>query len=144
MSLEQNKAVFCRIFEEVYNQRNLAAIEDVYHPDYALLNAAMPDVSGIEAVKQFVAGYLAAFPDMHYTIDDVIAEGDKVVVRWTATGTHQGEMMGIPATGKQVTVSGISIARIVDGKVKEDVSNHDALGMMQQLGVIPPMGGGGE
>jgi predicted ester cyclase len=78
--------------------------------------------------------------DTHFTIEDVIAEGDKVVTRWTARGTHKGELQGIPPTGKQVVVTGIVINRLVNGKLEEGWSNFDALGMLQQLGVIPSMG----
>ena len=84
--------------------------------------------------------YRSAFPDMQLTIEDQIAEGDKVVTRWTARGTHQGELMGIPPTGKQATVTGITVGRVANGKFVESWSNFDALGMMQQLGVVPVPG----
>ncbi len=84
--------------------------------------------------------YLTAFPDLHFTIEDIVAEGDTVVVRSTARGTHQGELMGIPLTGKQVAVSGISITRIANGKAVEEWFNGDDLGLLQQLGVVPAMG----
>jgi len=91
-------------------------------------------------MKQFVSMYLTAYPDTHFTIEDQIAEGDTVVTRWTARGTHKGPLMGIPPTGKQVTVTGISIGRVVNGKTVEGWSNYDTLGMMQQLGVVPAPG----
>ena len=141
MSAEELKAIFRRVFEEVYNQGKLNVADEIYAADYVLHNPASPEIRGPEALKQFFAMYRAAFPDLHYTVEDLIAEGDKVVARWTATGTHQGELMGIPPTGKQVVVTGISIVRITGGKIVEDDSNHDALGMLQQLGVIPAMGG---
>ena len=99
---------------------------------------------GPESFKQFVSSYLSAFPDLHYTIEDQIAEGDRVVTRWTAVGTHKGELMGIPPTGQQAVVTGITINRFVGEKVVEGWNNWDGLGMMQQLGVVPAMAEGGE
>lgn len=96
--------------------------------------------AGREGFKQFVLMYRSAFPDMHITIEDQIAEGDKVVSRWTARGTHQGELMGIPPTGKQATVTGINIERFANGKFVEEWSNFDALGLLQQLGVVTTLG----
>jgi predicted ester cyclase len=84
--------------------------------------------------------YLTAFPDLHFTIEDIIAEGDTVVVRQTARGTHQGDLMGIPPTGKQVSGTGITITRVVNGKAVEDWFNGDDLGLLQQLGVVPVPG----
>ena len=92
------------------------------------------------AANQYYATYRAAFPDTHLTIEDQIAEGDKVVTRWTATGTNQGTLMGIPPSGKRVTITGISITRIANGKAVEDWVNFDTLGMLQQIGAIPTPG----
>jgi len=83
-------------------------------------------------------------PDVHFTVDDIIAEGDKVAARWTSTGTHKGELMGIPSTGKKVMVTGIVINHFADGKIVDDWESYDILGMMQQLGVIPSPGQGEE
>jgi len=94
-------------------------------------------VRGPAGVKELIAGYRAAFPDIHVTIEDQIADGDLVVSRWSAKGTHQGELMGIPATGKHATVTGITIDRIADGLIVESWNNWDTLGLMQQLGAIP-------
>ena len=139
MSTEENKAIVRRIFEEVWNQGNLAAADEFLAADY--VNETLhPPVHGRESDKQLVMMYRTAFPDLHYTIEDLIAEGDKVTVRWTATGTHRGELQGIPPTGKQVTVTGIDIFRCENGKAVEGQSNFDALGMLQQLGVVPSMG----
>ena len=91
---------------------------------------------GREAAKQYMAMRHSAFPDTHFTIEDQIAEGDKVTTRWTATGVHQGEFAGIPATGKRVNFMAINIHRVVDGQIQEGWLEWDALGMMQQLGVI--------
>jgi steroid delta-isomerase-like uncharacterized protein len=93
--------------------------------------------TGPEGIKQLVSGYRGAFPDLSFSIDDQIAEGDRVVTRWTARGTHEGDLWGIGATGKQGTVTGITIDRIEDGKIAETWTNWDTLGLMQQIGVVP-------
>jgi len=139
MSTEDNKANARRFIEEVWNRGNLAVIDEITSPNYVDHDPAMT-VQGIEGLKQFVSMYLTAYPDTHFTIEDQIAEGDTVVTRWTAHGTHKGPLMGIPPTGKQVTVTGITIDRFANGKGVESWVNYDALGMMQQLGVVPSMG----
>jgi predicted ester cyclase len=140
MSTEDNKAVVRRFYEEVMNKKNLAAIDEFIDPhgiDHAL-PPGMP--GGIEGSKQFIGMYLAAFPDLHFTVEDMIAEGDRVVSRLTTRGTHKGALMGIPPTGKQVTITGIDINRIVGGKSVEHWLEMDTMGMMQQLGIIPAPG----
>ena len=138
MSTEDNKLLVRRLFEEVLNQRNLALIDEFFSPNH-VEHASTGPVHGTEGMKQYYMIYLTAFPDAHYTVEDQIAEGDKVVTRWTARGTHKGELMGIPATGKQGTVTGIGIVRFEGGKLVEAWTEFDALGMMQQLGVVPAM-----
>ena len=138
MSVEENKAIAKRWNEEVYNTGNVDVIDELAAANY-IQYAQNQDR---EAYKQGVIKARAAFSDGGITIEDTIAEGDKVVVRWTMHGTHIGEFWGIPPTGKKFTMSGISIYRIEDGKIVEDWANSDTLGMMRQLGVIPPMGGG--
>ena len=140
---KENKALTPRLLEEVWHQGNLDVADEVHDANYISHGMGI-DTPGTAGFKQFVTAYLGAFPDMHFTVEDQIAEGDKVVTRWTATGTHTGELMGIPPTGKQSTVTGISIGRYAGGKIVEVWDNWDALGMLQQLGVVPPMGGGGE
>ncbi len=139
MSTEANKALVRRYVEEVINQGNVAAIDDFNPPTYVNHLPGSPplDVAG---VKQFVTMVRTAFPDMHQTIEDLIAEGDKVVQRATLRGTHQGEFQGIPPTGKPVSVTLMNISRIADDKIVEDWVNFDQLGMLQQLGVIPQPG----
>ena len=134
---EENKSISRRVQEEAFNQGNLAVIDELVAADYVDhdLPPGFPD--GPEGYKQLVAMYRAAFPDVQMTIEDVIADGDKVALRWTATGTHQGELMGIPPTNKQVTVTGMDINRLAGGKIAEHWGNFDQMGMMQQLGVIP-------
>ena len=140
MSTEDNKALVRRIIEEVWNQGNLAVVDELSDENVVNHNPPGPPLQGPEAFKQFVLMYRSAFPDTHFTIEDEIAEGEKVVTRWTARGTHKGELMGIPPTGKQVTVTGISIDRFAGGKSIESWTNFDTLGMMQQLGVVPAIG----
>ncbi|MEJ2704021.1 MAG: ester cyclase [Sedimentisphaerales bacterium] len=111
--------------------------DEVFAPD-AILHLGTDDVQGPEGFKEYVAGYREAFPDIHWAVEDQVAEGDMVVTRLTGTGTHQGELMGIPPTGLQVTVTAIANVRIVGDKIQESWSSWDALGLMQQLGVMPP------
>ncbi len=139
MSTEDNKALVRRLFEEVWNQGKMARIAEFYSPAHVEHSPSGP-VHGQEGYKQYVMMYRTAFPDAHYTVEDQIADQDKVVTRWTARGTHQGPLMGIPPTGKQGTVTGIGIARFEGGKIVEAWTEFDALGMLQQLGVVPSMG----
>ena len=132
-TIEQNKAIARQHYEK---SADLDAAFKLVAPDVAF--HAMPGVPPTyEGWKQAHAMFLAAFPDMRIIIEDEIGEGDQVVTRWTMTGTHQGELMGIPATGKPVRISGISTDRIADGKVVEHRAEFDTVGMMQQLGAIP-------
>ena len=139
MLSETNKTVSRRLFEEVWNKGNLAVLNELIANDHVNSGpGTLPGLpTGPEGAKQFVMMYRNAFPDTHFTIDEQIAEGDKVVTRWTAHGTHKGELLGIPATGKSSTVTGISVDRIVNGKIAESWGIFDQFGMMQQLGVIP-------
>ncbi len=118
------------------NERNLALIDELAAPDYVYHAAANP-VPGREAFKQLTSLFLTAFPDIRITIDDQIAEGDKVVTRWTMRGTHQGQFMGITPTGKPVTITGLILSRISGGKLMEAWDRFDTLHFMQQLGAIP-------
>ena len=139
MLTETNKTVSRRFLEEVWNKGNLAALNEIIAKDH--VNSGPGTLRGLptgpEGSKQLVTVYRNAFPDVHFTIDEQIAEGDKVVTRWTAQGTHKGELVGIPATGKSSTVTGINVDRVVNGKIAESWGIFDQFGMMQQLGVIP-------
>ena len=137
MSAEENKAVARRVLHEVVQKGNLDVVDELIAPEYRYSAPGNPEVRGPEGYKQLVTMYRSAFPDMQMTEDDIVAEGDKVVTRWTARGTHRGELMGIPPTGKQINVTGMVIARIAGGKIVEEHEVFDALGMMQQLGVVP-------
>ena len=138
MSAEENKAVSRRVAEEVFNGHNVDLADELYAPDYVLHDPSLPeDLHGPEGIKRYVAMTLGAFPDIRVAVEDQVAEGDKVVSRWTATGTHTGDLMGIPPTGRRVEISGVTINRFSGGKIAEDWYQSDDLGMMQQLGVVP-------
>ena len=131
------KKVSRRIFEDVWNNKNTAAIDELIATDYVHHDPQGPKFSdGIEGYKQLVAYYLNAFPDAHFTIDQEIQEGDVAVTRWRVNGTHKGNLPTLPATGKSFLVSGITIARLKNGKFVEGWNNWDALGLMQQLGGV--------
>jgi predicted ester cyclase len=132
MSTTENKALARRFLEEVFNQRRLEAIEALTVPGY--IDHNLP--SGV-TVAQSISAFLAGFPDVHFTIEDQIEEGELVVTRWTARGTHTGNLFGIPPTGKSMTMPGISIYRIANSKLVEAWVQYDQLGMMQQLGLVP-------
>ena len=145
MSAEENKAVVRREMEELFNHTgNLDVADEIIDPNYTSYEPTSGETRGIEGAKQFAATYREAFPDLENTIEDMVAEGDKVVVRFRARGTHQGETEAFgPPTGKQMEITGITIKRISDGKIVESWTNFDALGMMQQLGHIPELAQGG-
>jgi len=133
-----NKALARRLVEEAFNAGRLEVTDELIASDFVGHDPSLPgEVRGPAGVKEVIAGYRAAFPDIRVMIEDQIADGDLVVTRWRATGTHQGELMGMSATGKQATVTGITIDRIVGGRIAESWDNWDTLGMMQQLGAIP-------
>src|SRR6266702_8775057 len=127
-STEANKASVRRFYNEVFNKKNRAAIEEFIAPNHVdhTLPPGLP--AGIEGSKQFITMYLTAFPDLHFTVEDLIAEGDKVVARLTTGGTQQGVFMGIPPTGKHVTSTAIDINRMASGKSVEHCLNMDTLG----------------
>ena len=139
MSTEDNKTLVHRFFEEFANQGNLALADDLFAPEYAH-HFPDEDIHGPDGMKQLDKELRTAFPDWHISTDNVIAEGDKVVVRYTMHGTHQGEGFDIAPTGKRVVYTGIDIIRIADGKIVEQWTEIDALGLLQQLGAIPPIG----
>lgn len=138
---EANKTLVRRVYDDMWNKSDLSVPDTIYAPDVVNheLPPGMPE--GIEGTKAYFGMFLSAFPDTQMTVEEQIAEGDKVVTRWTARGTHTGELMGIPPTGKQVTVTGINVDRIAGGKIVEEWGEFDMMGMMQQLGVVPTPGG---
>lgn len=138
MSIEQNKVNVQRYFEEVWNKGNLTVLDEVMLPTVVVHNLPPKLPPNIEGFKQFIKMFRTAFPDLRFTVDDVIAEGDKVVVRWTSTGTHKGQLMNFPPSGKKGTVTGMSIMRFdTKGKSLETWHQFDELGMLQQIGVMP-------
>jgi len=138
MSTEENKANSRRLVERI-NQGDLTVIDELCAPNHVSHNP--PNTThGSEEYKQSFALLLTAFPDLHFTIEDQLAEGDKVATRLTWTGTHKGAFRGIPPTGKHVTMTGMTISHWVGGKSDEVWANSDSLGLLQQLGVIPSMG----
>jgi steroid delta-isomerase-like uncharacterized protein len=134
---QQNAAVIRRLNQEVWNEGNAAVLDDVFAADFVDRTALPGSTPGREGLKQLFSMFSAAFADASSTIDDLIAEGDKVAWRWTFRGTHQGTLMGNPATGKTITFVGITIDRLAGGKIVERWNQADMLGLMQQLGVIP-------
>ncbi len=137
---EGNKFVIRRLFEELWNKGNLSLADELFTPNYQHHDASSPDFGrGPESEEKRAALYRAAFPDLQLTIEDIIAEGQTVMARWSCRGTHKGDLSGIVPTGKQVTISGVSIARFTNGKMVEGWVNWDALGLMQQLGVVPEL-----
>src|SRR5215212_2751632 len=136
---EEDKAVARREFEEMYNQGgNLDAAEEIYAPNFVGHEPTSGESRGVEGAKQFAASYRQAFPDLECTIEEQVAEGEKVVSRWRARSTHEGETEDLgPPTGNRVEITGISMSTIAEGKLVEDWTNFDAMGMMQQLGMVP-------
>jgi steroid delta-isomerase-like uncharacterized protein len=138
VSTQENKALARRVLEEMFNKGNLDLADEVFAPDYVDHDPAMPeDIRGPEGFKEYVSIFRTAFPDIHLEIEDQVAEGDKVVTRWTGTGTHEGELMGIAPTGNKVTLPGMEIVRISGGKLAEGWEGYDSMVLMEQLGVMP-------
>lgn len=136
---EENKRAVRRLIEEPWTG-NTAVIDELVDPSYIGYDPSSPEpLRGPEGVRAFVARYLAAFPNGRITVDEQFAEGDNVATRWTGRGRHEGELMGIPPTGKDVTVWGITMSRLRGGKVVEEWTNWDTLGMLQQLGAVPEL-----
>ena len=135
MSTQETKRLIDRLYEQVLNRANMDAADEVMATDYRSHEEA--GTHGLAEFKQEIPAFHAAFPDLTFTLDELIVSGDRVCHRWTARGTHQGELMGIPPTGKAVTVTGTTIERIENGKIAESWPMMDRLGLMQQLGVIP-------
>ena len=136
MSIEENKAVVRRFFEELLSRDDIAVADELLSPGFRFYFAGSPDPMNLESYKEFLVARRAAFPDRRFVVEDMIAEGDKVSVRFTMHGTHKGEFRGIAPSGKEVTMTGIDTIRLSDGKMVEDRVEVDQLGMMRQLGVI--------
>ena len=141
MSLEQNKAIVRRLFDEVYNAKNIALIDDLIAPDFVDHNPVAGLEPGRAGFKQFIGLVATVFPDNRLTIDDLLAEGDRVAVRWTSYNTHTGgEFFGIPPSGRTAVFTGTTIYRVVNGKIVELWYNADTMGLLTQLGAPSPLG----
>jgi steroid delta-isomerase-like uncharacterized protein len=137
----ENKAIVRRLYEEVWNKRRVELVDELISPSHAMHNNYIPDSCiGPEAYKREVARFVTGFPDLRFTVEDIVAENDKVVVAWTISGTHRGEFRGISPTGKKVSVEGITINQIANGKIMDSYISLDYLGLMQQLGIAPAFG----
>lgn len=138
---DSNKAVVRRLIDEVWNKGNLQVADELIAPTYTHHDASTPDVGrGPEGEKKRATYYRAAFSDLRMTIEDLFADGETVIARWSCRGHHKGELSGIAPTGKQFAITGITIARFTNGKISEGWVNWDTFGLMQQLGVVPEMG----
>jgi steroid delta-isomerase-like uncharacterized protein len=134
------KAIVRRLYEDVWNKRKLELVSDLFSPSHALRdNNSSGSSVGPEAYKIQVTMFLAAFPDLRFTVEDTVAEKDKLVASWTISGTHKGEFMGIRPTNKKVSVEGITIHYLANGKIIDSNTSWDALGLMRQLGVFPDL-----
>ena len=138
MSAENNKTLVRRYFEDAWNKHNPAVVDEIYAADFI---DRSPDIPGIphtrEGLKQFMGVYLRAFPDANITVEDQLVDRDRVVTRWTGRGTQTGEFMEMPPSGKKVAVPGVQIDRFSGGKIVEEWTLFDQLGMLQQLGAVP-------
>jgi steroid delta-isomerase-like uncharacterized protein len=145
MTPEEHKAKVRQVIDEAYGKGNLDALDEVNAPDAVWHQRPGPDIKGMDAYKQMVTNLRNALSDFKFTVDEYIAEGDINAMRWTIQGTHSGQLMNLPVppTGKQVTMNGILMTRLVNGKAVEHWNYSDMLGFMQQLGVAPPTGKAG-
>ena len=136
-NVEANKALIQRGFAEEWTKGNLDVIPELFTTDVICHTVHNPDIQGQDNWKAFITAFRSAFPDIHFIIEDLFGEENKVVARWKFSGTHQGEFMGIPPTGVHITVKGVNIYHFREGKISEFWATLDDLGMLQQLGVIP-------
>ena len=144
MSVEEIKALMRRWFEECNKGKAafMAIIDELHAIDIVCHGGGGEEICGLKDFKQEIDEWLSAFPDLHFTINDMVVEGDKVAIRTTWTGTHKGELKGVSPTNKKVTAWEIEIDRIADGKIAEVWTRYDTLGVMQQLGLVPAPGKG--
>jgi|SRR5215203_976532 len=140
---EENEALVRRYFEEIWDKGNLELIDELFTTNFVRhgpVGTEGGEVRGLEGFKALVSSYRTGLPDLRIPIEDLIAEGDRVVTRWTAYGTHQGELLGNAPTGNQATVAGILIDRISGGKIEEEWVDYDTLHLIQQIGAVPGAG----
>jgi steroid delta-isomerase-like uncharacterized protein len=137
MTVKRNKEIALRFWEDGLSAGNMAALRELLHPDFTM-HAAPPGLPpGPEGFITLIGAFRAAFPDYRDEVDEVIAEGDRVAIRWTFHGRHEGSFQGLPATGVEATMEGVSILRLVDGKVVDDWTTMDMLGLLRQLQSAP-------
>ena len=138
--MQANKELHQRFVEEAFNKGNLDVADEIYAPSFIAHDPTARDALRTpDDVKRFVSTYRSAFPDGHSAVEAQIAEGDTIVYRWSYRGTHEGELMGVPPSRKQIAIWGITISRVADGKIVEEWNSWDLLGLMQQLGAAPAM-----
>jgi steroid delta-isomerase-like uncharacterized protein len=139
VSVEENKALARREVEEIFTQGKLDVADEIYTSDFVDHDLVLPqEMNGPEEMKEYVGMYRSAFPDLRVTLEDQVAEGDKVVNRWTARGTHRGEYMGVAPTGEEVTFVGMHISRVKEGKIAENWEIYDALSLVRQISAVSP------
>jgi steroid delta-isomerase-like uncharacterized protein len=134
---EENKALARRIVEEVWNRGNVAIVDETFAPDYTEHNPRPGQEVGLDGYKSGVTMMRSAFPDLHLDLHDVIAEGDRVAIRYALRGTHEGDLMGVPPSGNSVSSDGMVFARVHDGQVVERWGVQDMLALLQQIGALP-------
>ena len=134
--LEENKAIV-RSWVEAFNEGNLEAVDELLTDSYVRHDPNSPEVRGAEEEKQLIAMYRSAFPDLHFTVEDMVAEDDRIAIRLSISATHKGELLGIPPTESRLSFTAMEIYRLKEDKIDEQWVNVDTLGMMQQLGVVP-------
>jgi predicted ester cyclase len=143
-TIEANKLIGRLVLEQMWGNGRLELADELYAPDYVDHVGKGPEpseVKGVEGIKQAVVAFRTAFPDLSYTVEDEIAEGELVVARFSARGTHRGAFLGIEATGREVTYTGIDINRVRNGRIVESWVQYDALALLQQLGIVKPAPG---
>ncbi len=137
----ESKDIVRRLYEEVWNKRRFDVVNELISPSHAINDPHLAGSAvGPDAYKRVVIQFIAAFPDLQFTVEDYISENDKVVVSWVISGTHKREFRGISATNKKFTLEGITINHVTNGKIMESFLSIDYLGMLQQLGVAPAFG----
>jgi steroid delta-isomerase-like uncharacterized protein len=140
--LDRNKEIIRTLAEDVIHRGDLDRVAEFFAPEYAPHDPSNPGRrGGVEGAREFIGMLHAGLGDVRYSIEGLTAEADRVVYRWTLQGTHTGVFMGIPPSGRTIRVTGMDMFRLADGKIVESWASADALGMLQQLGVLPPLGG---
>lgn len=136
--VSENRRVVRRLVDDVFNGRQLDVLDDLFTPDHVHHDPASPEVGpGPRGQRELNAALQAGFPDLTFTVEDEMAEDERVAVRWSVTATHTGDLMGIAPTNRHVSIQGMTVHRFVDGRIAETWEVWDALGMLRQIGAIP-------